>query len=212
MTCIDIGHAQNLISPLIWIIIGSDGETLSPDNPHWAYNTISGMGLSSFLASQFQNWGHLKMLPVAFQHKNYILIFSNQRRWGSQPHQTTEISQSSVRVPIIRSRNLIETFVGTTREQLNRALVPIFLIPVLPKWFDLLARSWQSQQLGKVEMAREAGHSPPQRTSGACLPDMGRRSICQGKISLQNNRMKSLPQHGYFFSQGLYGVFLSKLY
>jgi hypothetical protein len=42
MTCIYIGHTQNLISRFILIIIGSDGVMPSPDNPHGGYNMMSG--------------------------------------------------------------------------------------------------------------------------------------------------------------------------
>jgi hypothetical protein len=139
MTCIYIGHAQNLISPLIWIIIGSDGERLSPDNQHGAYNTISGVithhvGPSSFVAFHFQNWGHLKLLIVTLQYKNYLLLFSDQRRWAlSSTKLHTARSQIWVRVQIILSRNRAETSAGTTREQINPASAPFFSISILPK-------------------------------------------------------------------------------
>jgi hypothetical protein len=46
---------------------------------------------------------------------------------------------------------------------------------------------------GKVEMAREPEHSPPQRTSGTCLPDIGWGTLCQSQniTAKQQNEVTS---------------------
>jgi hypothetical protein len=101
------------------------------------------------------------------------------------------------------------------RELIYRASMRSFPIPVLPKWFDLLARGWHSQQHGiswDVETWKWRVNLGTHLHRGGAKPafhTLDGGAFVKAKISLQNSGLESLPQHWNLLCSGTLRRFLN---